>query len=151
MKRRNGSGAVVAEDLAVAEAEAEIERRRRLERRPRSRLEAEAGIPPVARDIDDVGQQRAPDAAAEVGGRGPHRLDLAVPRVDLAQRGAPGQRVAVPRRPEGDVGSAQPRDLKRVDARGGRVGAHPGHVECEQVGHAAVGQVVDDDAHAAEG
>src|SRR5690242_2347538 len=77
-------------------------------------LQAEPPIASPLRLRDDVPKQRRSDALALVSIGCPHRFDFPVLAIDLFQRAAAGQLATVPDRPEGNVGSAQFVETKRV-------------------------------------
>ena len=90
---------------------------------PVSRLSrAVAPAPGLGHEV--VEQRGAPTPRRRCAGRGPHRLELAVRRVELAQGGAPQHLVAVPEAPEGQVRGPQPVEVEGVHALGWGVAPH---------------------------
>ena len=73
----------------------------RCERLAGAGLEAEPPVAPPPSDVDDVVQDRPTDAAPEVTGSRPHRLDLTVALVELLHRTTARELVAVPGSPHG--------------------------------------------------
>jgi hypothetical protein len=70
---------------------------------------------------DQVRQHRARDAAPQMRGRRPHRLDLTMRRVELLERAHTQQRVALPGGPHGHFGPAQSAQIKRKHRFGWRI------------------------------
>ena len=90
-------------------------------------------------------EQEPAEAAPAVLGTRPHRLELAVLRVELLERDAAEHLVALLEGPERDPRIGEPGDVERVDALGRRGRVHVGEVILEQPEHAGVGEVAERD------
>src|SRR5206468_2578287 len=112
-----------------------------LERRARSGLEADARVAAGARELEQVLQQALGGPATQVTRGGPHRLDLGARAVELLQRAARQEVVAVPDGEERDRRLAQPGEIERVDAARRRARVHAGEVLAQQIEDARVVEV----------
>jgi hypothetical protein len=78
---------------------------------------------------------------------GPHRLDLADRRTELAKCADAADRVTVPRRPDCYIRLLQPGQIERKDVAGRRVLVHAREVNAQQILGSGIGEIVRPDLH----
>ena len=117
---------------AISEARPRVELLGWAERCRGASLKAEPSVSAAARFRQDVVQNSRRYAFAQMCRRRPHRLDLAVLRVELLERAASEKFVIFPRAPERDRRIAQVFDRQRVSAFRRGEAAHVREVFGEQ-------------------
>ena len=109
------AGRIVPERGPGAEPALAIERQGRFKGRTASGFQTQPLQPALARLDNDVLEQARGNAPAEMIGMGAHRLDLASQRIKLPQCTDTRCLSAPPERPHGDIGLAQPGQVKREE------------------------------------
>lgn len=111
-------------------------------------LKAEPPIMSALRFVDDVIEEMGGDAFPEMRGRGAHRFNFGVLRVEFFECAAAHQFAGIgPHAPEGDVWLSEGVEVESVHAAGVGDGAQMGYVETKEILDLPAAEVVDLDLH----
>ena len=92
-------------------------------------------------------QNRAGDALAKMTRNGPHRLDLAMLRIEFLQRSAAKELAVLPRTPEGNFRATQLLDRQRMNTFRRRNQKHARQMFLQKLGDLGPTQIVQLDTH----
>ena len=138
---------VVRERAAFAEPELCVEVAGRRKFGDRARFKTEPHIGTLAGFPEDVLQEARSDSCPEVRGGSAHRLDLSMRGIQLLERAAAQQLGVLPGGPEGNLRTAQAREVEGVHAfRRGKQG-HAAQVFLEQFRDLGTAQVIEPYVH----
>ena len=138
---------VIGEGRARDEAVARIELTRRLETSLRPGLQTQPPITAALRFPENVPQHRRCYAFAQMACGGPHRLDLALARVQFLERAATEEFPVFPHAPEGDLRSSQSLERERMHTLWRRLPAHACEMFLEERGDFRAAQIIFPDLH----
>ena len=112
-------------------------------------FEAEAAVLSAGCFGDDVVEEMGGDAFPEMRGRGAHRFNFGVLRVEFFECAAAHQFAGIgPHAPEGDVWLSEGVEVESVHAAGVGDGAQIGHMKMKEILDLRAAEVVDLDLHA---